>query len=177
MLFFLPCPGPRAHHVTCKVPTLPGCTLTVTGRLRRWTFGLGRLKKNTGHPARHPALLFALERCGKAGDWLQHSIFESVSYIKKSLCTTCFLYFSSSFVPHELTWNLIFTPHLPSCVRNCKYKSLWLKSSIFLGECFILICYSFSMVLDGTSSNYIKRNVSYMQIFTIWLQCAQIKFQ
>ena len=45
-----------------------GCTLTAPGRLRRPTFGLGRLKKNTGRPAGHPAVLFAVQRCGKAGD-------------------------------------------------------------------------------------------------------------
>ena len=45
-----------------------GCTLTAPGRLTRPTFGLGRLKKNTGRPAGHPALMLAVQRCGRAGD-------------------------------------------------------------------------------------------------------------
>ena len=45
-----------------------GCALTAPGHLRQPTFGLGRLKKNTGHQAGHPALLFAAQHSGKAGD-------------------------------------------------------------------------------------------------------------
>ena len=67
---------------------------------------------------------------------------------------------------------MILTLHLTSHKRNRKYKSLQLKISIFLGD-FILICYSVSIVLDGTASNYLyKQNSSHMQIFAIQLQCA-----
>ena len=45
-----------------------GCAVTVPGRLRQPTFGLGRLKKNTGLPVGQPALLFTVQRCSKAGD-------------------------------------------------------------------------------------------------------------
>ena len=45
-----------------------GCTLTAPGRLRQPTFVLWQLKKITGRPAGHPALLFAIQRCGRGSD-------------------------------------------------------------------------------------------------------------
>lgn len=111
----------------------------------------GDLKKNTGRPAGHPALLLGVQRCGKAGDWFWS--IASVPWTKKCLCTTRFLYFSSSFVPHELTWNVIFTSrltsHVTSHVGNRKYNSLQ-------------VWYSVSIVVDSTASNYLYRTIFFL---------------
>ena len=133
-----------------------GCTLT--------TFGLGRLKKNTGRPAGHPALLLAVQRCGKAGHWFWS--IASFLWTKIYLCTTHFYIFSSSFAPHDLSWNVIFTScltsHETSHVGNRKYNSLQLKILIFLGDYFIQIWYSVSIVVDGKASNYLYRKIFFL---------------
>ena len=53
-----------------------------------------------------------------------------------------------------------------TCVRNRKYKRLRLKISTFLADYFILICYSVSIVLDGTASNYLQPNLYYPDFFS-----------
>ena len=61
------CCNDGATTIKLQYPT-QGCTLMAPGHLRRPTFVLRRLKKNTGRPVRHPALLLAVQHCSKASD-------------------------------------------------------------------------------------------------------------
>ena len=124
---------------------------------------ISRLYTN-GDPAGHPALLFAIQYCGKAGDWFWS--IQSVPWLKMILHNTLFIFFKLICS----TWiNLKRDPHfaldishMTSHVRNHKYKILKLKILIFLGDYFILIWYSVSIVVDGTASNYFHRTISFL---------------
>ena len=81
-----------------------GCALTAPGRLRRLTFGFGRVRKTTQSPGRALWLIaFLADKAGKNFNMLVVTVYETSEKMFFSSYETV----GSKAVPHDFTCNII----------------------------------------------------------------------